>query len=161
MYFLREISSSPLMTVWAATSARREYCSADSRSAIYTLDLGTESHRQLQMHNNDTMSRERQFSAVWLSHTCWRVSRAPLCCWLGHLWWLVEAYLTAPPLAASGGRKSRKYEPQSSCGRKAQMTLTLSSLSVHHMAKSTSIHLCIALELHWTQTSPQINGQIH
>lgn len=74
------------------------------------------------------MSPETESCAACVLHTCWRVSRAPLCCWWGGLCWPTEASLTAPPLAASGGRKSRKYEPQCCWGREGQVRRTLRSL---------------------------------
>ena len=57
------------------------------------------------------------------------VSRDPLCCWWAHLRGVVEAFLIAPPPAASGGRKSRKYEPLRCCEREAQVRRTLRSLN--------------------------------
>lgn len=93
--------------------------------------------------NNKDEQTERRISAAF---TCWRVSRAPLCCWWGPLHWSVEASLNAPPPAASGGRKSRKPEPQCCCGRKGQVRPTLRSLIMIYMHNSV-----------WTKRGSQIN----
>ena len=76
---------------------------------------------------------ERRISAAF---TCWRVSRTPPCCWCGPPNWSAEASLNAPPPAASGGRKSRKPEPQCCCGREGQVRLTLRSLIVTYRHNS-------------------------
>lgn len=131
------------MTVWAASSTRREKCSVDSRSAMYTLDL--ETHL---MSIIISLSRQKDRAAC-IVHTRWRVSRALECCWRGRLRWPVEASPTASLPAASGGRKSRKYEPQCCCGREGQVRLTLRSLNINLMHKRVwTPHSCLRHDNH-------------
>lgn len=89
-------------------------------------------HTQTSRQQTIRMSRKRRSCAVCFVHTCWRVSRAPQCCWCGPPWWPVEASLTVPPPAASGGRTSRKYEPQCCWGREAKVRWTLRTLNINY-----------------------------
>lgn len=109
---------------------------------MYTRDL-----RVQQSTNKSTKIRDPGGGpgAARRAHTCWRVSRARWSCWWHLLWCLVQVSPIAPPSAAAGGRKSRKYEPQC-CWKSKEKEKFLSSSLSHVLVGSqfwTTLQLCI------------------